>query len=62
MRSASASDETARSQEENIMADRQQETSVMVSIQEILQDAQNREVEEKAEAERRAREQEQRRL
>jgi len=44
------------------MADRQQETSVMVSIQEILQDAQNREVEEKAEAERRAREQEQRRL
>ncbi len=55
-------DERARSQEENIMADRQQETSVMVSIQEILQDAQNREVEEKAEAERRAREQEQRRL
>jgi colicin import membrane protein len=43
------------------MAERQ-ETSVMVSIQEILQDAQNREVEEKAEAERRAREQEQRRL
>jgi colicin import membrane protein len=39
-----------------------QETSVMVSIQEILRDAQSREEEEKAEAERRAREEEQRRL
>jgi colicin import membrane protein len=38
-----------------------QETSVMVSIQEILRDAQSREEEEKAEAERRAREEEQRR-
>jgi colicin import membrane protein len=43
------------------MAERQ-ETSVMVSIQEILRDAQSREEEEKAEAERRAREEEQRRL
>jgi colicin import membrane protein len=39
-----------------------QETSVMVSIQEILRDAQSREEEEKAEADRRAREDEQRRL
>jgi colicin import membrane protein len=39
-----------------------QETSVMVSIQEILRDAQSREEEEKAEAERRAREEEQRRV
>jgi colicin import membrane protein len=43
------------------MAERQ-ETSVMVSIQEILRDAQSREEEEKAEAERRARDEEQRRL
>jgi colicin import membrane protein len=43
------------------MAERQ-ETSVMVSIQEILRDAQNREEQEKVEAERRAREEEQRRL
>jgi colicin import membrane protein len=43
------------------MAERQ-ETSVMVSIQEILRDAQNREEQEKVEAERRAREDEQRRL
>jgi len=43
------------------MAERQ-ETSVMVSIQEILRDAQNREEQEKVEAERRAREQEQQRL
>jgi colicin import membrane protein len=42
------------------MAERQ-ETSVMVSIQEILRDAQNREEQEKVEAERRAREDEQRR-
>ncbi len=39
-----------------------QETSVMVSIQEILRDAQSREEEEKAEAEKQAREAEQRRL
>jgi colicin import membrane protein len=43
------------------MAERQ-ETSVMVSIQEILRDAQNREEQEKVEAEHRAREEEQRRL
>jgi colicin import membrane protein len=43
------------------MAERQ-ETSVMVSIQEILQDAQDREEQEKVEADRRAREEEQRRL
>ena len=43
------------------MAERQ-ETSVMVSIQEILRDAQSREEQEKVEAERRAREDEQRRL
>ncbi len=43
------------------MAERQ-ETSVMVSIQEILRDAQNREEQEKVEADRRAREQEQQRL
>ncbi|MBV9945706.1 MAG: hypothetical protein JOZ69_02535 [Myxococcales bacterium] len=43
------------------MAERQ-ETSVMVSIQEILRDAQSREEQEKLEAERRAREAEQRRL
>jgi colicin import membrane protein len=43
------------------MAERQ-ETSVMVSIQEILRDAQHREEQEKVEAERRAREEEQRRL
>jgi colicin import membrane protein len=43
------------------MAERQ-ETSVMVSIQEILRDAQSREEQEKREAERRAREAEQRRL
>jgi colicin import membrane protein len=43
------------------MAERQ-ETSVMVSIQEILRDAQNREEQEKAEAEQRARAEEQRRL
>jgi len=43
------------------MAERQ-ETSVMVSIQEILQDAQSREAQEKVEAEQRAREAEQRRL
>jgi colicin import membrane protein len=43
------------------MAERQ-ETSVMVSIQEILRDAQRREEQEKVEAERRAREEEQRRL
>ena len=42
------------------MAERQ-ETSVMVSIQEILRDAQHREEQEKVEAERRAREEEQRR-
>jgi colicin import membrane protein len=43
------------------MAERQ-ETSVMVSIQEILRDAQSREEEEKIEGERRAREEEQRRM
>ncbi len=43
------------------MAERQ-ETSVMVSIQEILQDAQSREEQEKVEAEQRARDVEQRRL
>ena len=43
------------------MAERQ-ETSVMVSIQEILQDAQSREEQEKVQAEQRAREAEQRRL
>jgi colicin import membrane protein len=43
------------------MAERQ-ETSVMVSIQEILQDAQSREEQEKVEAEQRAREAEMRRL
>jgi colicin import membrane protein len=43
------------------MAERQ-ETSVMVSIQEILRDAQNREEQEKVEAEHRARAEEQRRL
>ena len=43
------------------MAERQ-ETSVMVSIQEILRDAQNREEQEKLEAEERARQEEQRRL
>ena len=43
------------------MAERQ-ETSVMVSIQEILRDAQSREEQEKVEAERRVREEEQRRL
>jgi colicin import membrane protein len=43
------------------MAERQ-ETSVMVSIQEILRDAQNREEQDKLEAERRMREEEQRRL
>jgi colicin import membrane protein len=43
------------------MAERQ-ETSVMVSIQEILRDAQNREEQEKLEAEQRARQEEQRRL
>jgi colicin import membrane protein len=43
------------------MAERQ-ETSVMVSIKEILRDAQSREEQEKAEAEQRAREAEQRRL
>ncbi len=43
------------------MAERQ-ETSVMVSIQEILRDAQDREEQEKVEAERRAQEEEQRRL
>jgi colicin import membrane protein len=43
------------------MAERQ-ETSVMVSIQEILRDAQSREEQEKVEAEQRAREAEQRRL
>jgi colicin import membrane protein len=42
------------------MAERQ-ETSVMVSIQEILRDAQHREEQEKIDAERRAREEEQRR-
>lgn len=42
------------------MAERQ-ETSVMVSIQEILRDAQHREEQEKVDAERRAREEEQRR-
>jgi colicin import membrane protein len=47
--------------EETAMAERQ-ETSVMVSIQEILRDAQSREEQEKAEAEQRAREAEQRRL
>jgi colicin import membrane protein len=47
--------------EETTMAERQ-ETSVMVSIQEILRDAQSREEQEKAEAEQRAREAEQRRL
>src|ERR1019366_3031846 len=47
--------------EESTMAERQ-ETSVMVSIQEILRDAQNREEQEKVEAETRAREEEQRRL
>jgi len=39
-----------------------QETSVMVSIQEILQDAQSREEQEKVQAEQRAQEAEQRRL
>jgi colicin import membrane protein len=48
-------------EEENTMAERQ-ETSVMVSIQEILRDAQSREEQEKVEAEQRAREAEQRRL
>jgi colicin import membrane protein len=43
------------------MAERQ-ETSVMVSIQEILRDAQSREEQEKIEAEERARAEEQRRL
>jgi colicin import membrane protein len=43
------------------MAERQ-ETSVMVSIKEILRDAQSREEQEKVEAEQRAREAEQRRL
>jgi colicin import membrane protein len=43
------------------MAERQ-ETSVMVSIQEILRDAQNREEQEKVEAEHRARADEQKRL
>jgi colicin import membrane protein len=43
------------------MAERQ-ETSVMVSIQEILRDAQSREEQEKVEAEQRAREAEQRRV
>jgi colicin import membrane protein len=43
------------------MAERQ-ETSVMVSIQEILRDAQSREEQEKIEAEQRARAEEQRRL
>jgi colicin import membrane protein len=43
------------------MAERQ-ETSVMVSIQEILRDAQDREEQEKIETERRAREEEQRRV
>lgn len=43
------------------MAERQ-ETSVMVSIQEILRDAQDREEQEKVEAERRAREDEERRV
>ena len=43
------------------MAERQ-ETSVMVSIQEILRDAQHREEQEKVQAEQRAREDEQRRL
>jgi colicin import membrane protein len=43
------------------MAERQ-ETSVMVSIQEILRDAQNREEQEKVEAEHRARAEDQRRL
>jgi dTMP kinase len=43
------------------MAERQ-ETSVMVSIQEILRDAQSREEQEKVEAEQRARDEEQRRL
>jgi colicin import membrane protein len=43
------------------MAERQ-ETSVMVSIQEILQDAQSREEQEKLQTEQRAREAEQRRL
>ena len=42
------------------MAERQ-ETSVMVSIQEILRDAQSREEQEKLEAEQRSREAEQRR-
>jgi colicin import membrane protein len=48
-------------QEESTMAERQ-ETSVMVSIQEILRDAQNREEQEKVEAERRAQAEEQRRV
>jgi len=43
------------------MAERQ-ETSVMVSIQEILRDAQSREEQDKIEAEQRARQEEQRRL
>ncbi len=43
------------------MAERQ-ETSVMVSIQEILRDAQSREEQDKVEAEQRARQEEQRRL
>jgi colicin import membrane protein len=50
-----------RAAEESTMAERQ-ETSVMVSIQEILRDAQSREEQEKVEAEQRAREVEQRRL
>ena len=50
-----------RVEEESNMAERQ-ETSVMVSIQEILRDAQSREEQEKVEAERRAREEEQRRI
>jgi len=48
-------------EEESNMAERQ-ETSVMVSIQEILRDAQSREEQEKVESERRAREDEQRRI
>jgi colicin import membrane protein len=52
---------TKQAREENNMAERQ-ETSVMVSIQEILRDAQNREEQDKLEAERRVREEEQRRV
>ena len=48
-------------EEESIMAERQ-ETSVMVSIQEILRDAQSREEQEKLDVERKAREAEQRRV